>query len=278
MRGDMQEMTRQERINDYDGFVEKFKPKKTTDDCLTPPEIYEVIKGYVCDRWGIDPGDVVRPFWPGGDYKSFDYPSGAVVIDNPPFSLLSKIIRFYLTEKIPFFLFCPSLTSLSGGADANHIICDCSITYENGAVVRTSFVTSFGRPNVVESCPELSRLVNSKMKEILKSQKAEMPKYLYPNELLTAAMVQRYAKYGVPFEVRADECLLVRALDAQKSTGKAIYGAGLLLSTQKAAERAAAERAAIERAATELAVAHVWQLSERERYIVDMLSRPAGQP
>lgn len=29
----------------YDEFVEKFKPKKTTDDCYTPPEIYEVIKG-----------------------------------------------------------------------------------------------------------------------------------------------------------------------------------------------------------------------------------------
>ncbi len=24
---------------DYDAFVEKFKPKKTTDDCYTPPEV-----------------------------------------------------------------------------------------------------------------------------------------------------------------------------------------------------------------------------------------------
>ncbi len=28
---------------DYDGFVEKFKPKKTTDDCYTPPEVYDVV-------------------------------------------------------------------------------------------------------------------------------------------------------------------------------------------------------------------------------------------
>ena len=27
----------QEKFNDYEGFVEKFKPKRTTDDCYTPP-------------------------------------------------------------------------------------------------------------------------------------------------------------------------------------------------------------------------------------------------
>lgn len=29
--------SRQLTFEDYDGFVEKFKPKKTTDDCYTPP-------------------------------------------------------------------------------------------------------------------------------------------------------------------------------------------------------------------------------------------------
>lgn len=29
---------RQQTIDDYDAFVEKFKPKKTTDDCYTPPQ------------------------------------------------------------------------------------------------------------------------------------------------------------------------------------------------------------------------------------------------
>nr|DAU95175.1 MAG TPA: hypothetical protein [Caudoviricetes sp.] len=28
----------------FEDFCEKFKPKKTTDDCYTPPTIYEVIK------------------------------------------------------------------------------------------------------------------------------------------------------------------------------------------------------------------------------------------
>ena len=66
------QMTRQEKLNNYDEFVEKFTPQKTTDDCYTPPGIYDVVKNYVCKRWNIDPKTVVRPFWPGWDYETID--------------------------------------------------------------------------------------------------------------------------------------------------------------------------------------------------------------
>lgn len=89
----------------YEQFIEKFKPKKTTDDCMTPPEIYDVVRDYVCNRWDISPMQVVRPFWPGEDYETYDYSKDSVVIDNPPFSILSRIIKFYLKENIPFFFF-----------------------------------------------------------------------------------------------------------------------------------------------------------------------------
>ena len=46
-------MTREEKFNDYAGFVEKFKPKKTTDDCYTPPMVYEAVKDWACRRYGI---------------------------------------------------------------------------------------------------------------------------------------------------------------------------------------------------------------------------------
>lgn len=69
----------------YEEFVEKFKPKKTTDDCYTPPEIYEVIKDWVCKRYNIDPGNVIRPFWSGGDYEKDEYLPGCVVVDNHSF-------------------------------------------------------------------------------------------------------------------------------------------------------------------------------------------------
>ena len=86
---------KKELFEDYEGFVEKFKPKKTTDDCYTPPEIYDVVADYVSERFGIDRADMVRPFYPGGDFESFDYPDGCCVVDNPPFSILQRIKRFY---------------------------------------------------------------------------------------------------------------------------------------------------------------------------------------
>lgn len=87
----------------YEEFVEKFKPKKTTDDCYTPPEIYEAIKDWACKEYDVDPDKIVRPFWPGGDYEAFEYPNECVVLDNPPFSILAKICTFYLERDIPFF-------------------------------------------------------------------------------------------------------------------------------------------------------------------------------
>ena len=255
----------------YEEFVEKFKPKKTTDDCYTPPEIYEVIKGWVCEKYKIDPSKILRPFWPGGDYQNEEYPAGCLVLDNPPFSILSKICEFYIERNIKFFLFAPSLTAFSGKKvwdKMNHIICDCSITYENGAVVRTSFVTNCDKETIAQTAPDLTRIVNEKMKEIIRKGKKELPKYDYPEHVVTAAMMQRYTKYGIDFSVKRGECVRISRLDAQKLQKKEIFGSGLLLSERKASEKAAAEKAAAEKAAAEKAAAEKFTLSEREMEIV----------
>ena len=100
---------------EYKAFVDKFKPKKTTDDCYTPDNVYEAVKEWACNEYGIDPDRVVRPFWPGGDYERFEYKETDVVIDNPPFSIIAQIVKFYNNYEIPFFLFAPYLTNFSGG-------------------------------------------------------------------------------------------------------------------------------------------------------------------
>ena len=41
---------RRRLFEDYDAFVGKFKPKKTTDDCYTPPAVYEAVRGWVVGR------------------------------------------------------------------------------------------------------------------------------------------------------------------------------------------------------------------------------------
>ena len=95
-----------EKFKDYDGFVEKFKPKKTTDDCYTPPEVYDVVLKHVREAYNIaDDVPIVRPFYPGGDYEHYDYPEGCVVVDNPPFSIFANILDFYQARGIRFFLF-----------------------------------------------------------------------------------------------------------------------------------------------------------------------------
>ena len=92
-------------FEDYDGFVEKFKPKKTTDDCYTPPIVYNAVAEWVANEYDLDKSTFVRPFKPGGDYEREDY-NGKIVVDNPPFSILAAIVDFYLFYGIKFFSFC----------------------------------------------------------------------------------------------------------------------------------------------------------------------------
>lgn len=262
----------------YEDFIEKFKPQKTTDDCYTPPLVYEAVKGWVCKEYGIEEREIIRPFWPGEDFTLWEYPDGCVVVDNPPFSILSKIYEWYLEHGIKFFLFAPSLTVLSGRNVAmrmNHIICDTVITYENQAVVRTSFVTNLGDPDVIlQTAPELSRAVNRANDAVQKPNKAQLPRYEYPDHIVTATMLQRYYKYGIDFKVKKQDCVYISKMDAQLPHKKAIFGGGLLLSTAKAKEKTEAE--ALERKIKtsiqkELEPAVIWELSEREREIIKII-------
>lgn len=265
---------------EYDAFVEKFKPKKTTDDCYTPPLVYDAIRDWACQEYGIDPGCIVRPFYPGGDYEHFEYPSGCVVLDNPPFSVPSKICEFCLDRNINFFLFAPSLTAFSGRKTVmrmNHVICDADIVYENGAVVRTSFVTSFGGDIVAQTAPDLTRAVNEAIETLRREKVKTLPKYEYPDHVVTASLLQKYAKYGIDWKIRRSECALISKLDAQKEMGKTIFGGGLLLSEEQAQNHADVKRAAAERAAAERAAAHTFRLSDRELKIVSGLGANTEQ-
>ena len=49
------QMTLGEINPEYKTFVDKFKPKKTTDDCYTPENIYSVVLEWVVKEYGINP-------------------------------------------------------------------------------------------------------------------------------------------------------------------------------------------------------------------------------
>lgn len=130
---------------EYKEFVDKFKPStiKTSDDCYTPDNIYNAIRDHVVEKYRLQGREIVRPFYPGGDYEKEEYKEGCVVIDNPPFSMLSEIIDFYIKNKIDFFLFGPHLTIFNYDS-CNIVITGIKIVYENGAVVNTAFLTNQG--------------------------------------------------------------------------------------------------------------------------------------
>lgn len=129
---------------DYYEWIRKFEPK-TTDDCFTPPEVWDAVEQFVKKEYAFQVMGltVARPFYPGGDYENEDY-RGCVVIDNPPFSQLSKIVRFYCHNNVKFFLFAPALTMCGTAPDCDimRLWTSADITYANGAKVRTGFLTN----------------------------------------------------------------------------------------------------------------------------------------
>ena len=252
-----------EEDEEYNAFIDKFKDKHTTDDCYTPDNIYEAVADYVADKYNKNKSTFVRPFYPGGDYTKYKYEECSVVVDNPPFSILSNIVDFYIEKDIPFFLFCPALTAFTILTRDVTVICTgANITYENGANVNTSFVTNMDSVSA-KSEPELYKKIDEINRK--NSKKNEVPKYQYQDNVLTAAMLNQLSKNGQCLSVNRDSCYHLRQLDSQKEAGISIFGCGLLLSTKSAAEKAAAEKAA----------ATVWSLSDRELDIIKKLDEEA---
>lgn len=161
---------------DYESFIAKFDKRraKTSDDCYTPENIYNAVRDWAIKKFNVK-GEVVRPFYPGGDYTKEDY-KGKVVIDNPPFSILAKILRFYEEHNVKYFLFAPALTCLQTHKPENHrtIFINHSLTYENGAVVASAFVTNLGAAGI-----ELSHELDCLLHTGKQRKKQERPPHVY---------------------------------------------------------------------------------------------------
>jgi hypothetical protein len=137
--------------------------------------------------------------------------------------------------------------------------------YENGATVNTAFVTNLDEYEI-RTAPDLRKAIFDADRANRAKAKKQLPKYSYPNEVLTATMVGYLSKYGIDFRVASKDCFFIRALDSQRAVGKGLFGSGYLLSEKAAAEKAAAEKAAAEKAAAEK-----WMLSDEEKRIIKQL-------
>lgn len=212
------------------GIWRKFKPKKTTDDCYTPPAVYEVIKDWAVKEYRLEGKKILRPFYPGGDYENFSYSENSVVIDNPPFSILSKIIDFYLKKGIKFFLFAPHLTLFSSNRGVNYLIAGATITYGNGAKVATSFITNMDK-YLIRTVPKLQLAIKNRQQSLQKHIK-----YSYPKNLVTSTLLEKVTNVGKEFKLKMSECYFTRQLKEQKIMKKTIFGGGYLISDSKAKE------------------------------------------
>ena len=246
-----------DKFFDFDGFTEKFKPKKTTDDCYTPPAIYDALLDYISGHvLSLDGLRVVRPFWPGADYKAQQYGPDDVVIDNPPFSIITQIVRYYVAAGVRFWLFAPHLTLFAslryGGVSA--VVADADVTYENGAKVNTSFLTNLLPPDVlVKVDGTLHDILVEADRQSRAVKTKQVTKYRWPDEVTSSALIGSVANAGIDMEIRRQEAVCISRLDLHAG---GIFGSGLLLSRQAAA-----------RQATEI------RLSEREQAIVESMSK-----
>ena len=256
-----------EKDADYQAFEDKFKPKYTTDDCFTPPAVYDTLLEWVRRVYGI-PEDrrIVRPFYPGADYTQEDYPEGCLVLDNPPFSITSEIVKFYTERGIDFFLFINHLTACQpmGNPKANLVVVGVPVVFENGANLPVSFITNMG-DNRVEVRGDLFAALS----DAQPSEAKELGRYKFPPNIATAASLGRLSKYGAVFSIK--NIAPIKRME----NGPEIFGGGILMSDHAAelesVEREKAEREKVNR---ENVIKHAtkYELSEKERRIVETLN------
>lgn len=215
----------------YEEFVGKFDRyhAKTTDDCYTPREIYEVVLDWCKAHLNIGDRPVVRPFFPGGDFENYDYPENCVVVDNPPFSIFSKILNWYNERGIDFFLFAPSLTSIRRGV--TFVSVDAGIIYQNGAIVNTDFVTNMMGDLLAMTAPDLSAKISETTRKL--NNITTFKKYSYPKNVLRAATLKTLARRGIPFSVSASEGTIVRNTTTNK---RGDYGNSIIVCDSKRKE------------------------------------------
>lgn len=227
---------------DYEDFVDKFKPKKSTDDCYTPPIVYDAVLDWARRHLDIAGRPVVRPFYPGGDYEHYDYPTGCIVIDNPPFSIFAKIVDFYNKHGINYLLFAPGLTSMR--ADCTLVACGSSVTYENGARVNTSFATNMLGDCLCCTAPELYLALDSVEKQMRPHR--NLRKLSFPCNVLRVSSLNTMSKAGIDFRIGNDEgCVVAKACEFNE------FGYSTLLSDKATERKLTAEKLAAEKLAAE---------------------------
>ena len=76
---------------------------------------------------------------------------------------------------------------------------------------------------------ELHEAVKLAVAQSAEEKRVELPKYVYPDTVLTSAIIKKIANRGQTLKIPKEECYFIRALDSQRVAKKRIFGAGFLL-------------------------------------------------
>lgn len=193
----------------YEEFISKFREEnkpRTTDDVMTPWPVYCAVRDYVIKKFRIpEDWEILRPFYPGGNFEAVDYSGGKkVVIDNPPFSKLSKILRFYEEREIPFFLFSDGKTVFCRlHSNPNHsVIFGAKILYRQRVDVFSAFEINLLKPYTVCADSTLFEAVKAACPPRAKGARKF---YQWPRNVIIFSTLNRIAEHGKYFLIPPDE-------------------------------------------------------------------------
>lgn len=218
-------ITRQ-KYEDYQTFIDKFKPKLTTDDCLTPPEVYNAVLEWINDNiCSLEGKRILRPFYPGGNFTAEEYTPDTVVIDNPPFSFFAKIQSWYNERNIKYFLFSPGLTAFNSNRGMNTtVLIGNPVIFSNGAKVNIAFKTNMADDTAIILSPTLDNAI----KEAQQQNKSNAPKLVWPDNIQNSARLKAYIKrLRSDYKIQHEECVFT-----SKACGRSIFGGGVYLNSR----------------------------------------------
>ena len=208
--------TKSEKMYNY--CVTNGRNINTPDECYTPPAVYDTVLDYAVERYQLQGKHIVRPFVPGGDYQKYVYDKNDVVVDNPPFSMTTKIVNWYIDHNIPFFLFINGLygVSLSRGlrGKATVIVTNANASFyhePNNKAIKLGFVTNLEPKNIVlrGDATLTNRLIGLVKKKRLNKLK-------YPKNILRNSDVLKAIHHGVELKLTTNNCLFANNLDYNK--------------------------------------------------------------
>lgn len=171
-----------------------------------------------------------------------------------------------MKQGIKYFLFCPTLTSLYKKHEDCLVITERKITYTNGALVNTSFVTNLDDKNAIVTAPDLSLLLKQAKSQEVKSRKRVEKKY--PKNVVSLAMLGSLTRRGQFVTIPKNACCTVREIEAEKNARLEAFGRKLLVANSVAED--IDKRLKLPTINME---EYVLELSDTEREIVEQLGK-----